>query len=313
MALRVQYRRGGRLGSKKAALLFAVSTAACGAADEMPAEEPLSLQAVLSIERIEDASRTETPSASAMAEFVLLPADADAHATLEAAGLRSGLPERIGCTEYNVADGGSRERGSPEPSRGVGVPEQLELLEAGDVSIHADGMVTRLALNLFPPSGRAGGVIYTTPDQSAEPLPADAVYAISASGSELIPPLDIQSRAPTALRDVALGGTSFERTSTIASGRSLELTWAEGEASDHVYVELTDGQNAVACMFADEDGAGTVPGALTSRFAQDSSVRVSVHRVREALRAQEPQRPGLSVLETMVRFDFEVTAVLRAE
>ena len=67
-----------RLGGVAAAFAFA----ACGGAEPAPADEPASLQAVLSIERLEDASHAASSSASAMAQFVVLPADADAHETL---------------------------------------------------------------------------------------------------------------------------------------------------------------------------------------------------------------------------------------
>jgi len=302
---------------------------ACGAADEARTGETASLQAVLSIERMEDATRDATPSASAMAQFVVLPSDADAHETLDAAGLRTLLPERTGCTEVSLGDGGPRDRagrdrasrdlaehdraGRPGGTRGTPFPASLELLEAGEVSIRADGMVTRLALNLFPPSGSASGVIYTTPDQSAAPLPPDTTYAISASGAGAIPPLDIQGRAPTALRDVTISGVPLERAAALALAQPLDLTWAEGEPSDRVYVELAADEFGILCTFPDEEGSGTVPSALTAKFAPEANVRVAVHRVREAVQSQEAPRPDGMVLETTVRFDFELTSSLRVE
>lgn len=296
-------------------LLVALLVVACGAADRAPVDDPASLQAVLSIERIEDASRGEVPSASAMAQFVVLPSDADAHETLDAAGLRTQLPERKGCTATAGSEGslrgaalrGERNRG------GQAFPDPLELLEAGDVSIHADGMITRLALNLFPPSGSASGVIYTTPDQSATPLPPDTIYAISATGSEAIPPLSIQQRAPGSLQDVTVSGTPLSRATSIAAGQPVDFTWAEGDGSDRVYVEVADERTSILCAFADEDGSGTIPAALTAKLAPESPIRVSLHRVRETLRAQEPPRVDALILETMVRFDFEITSTLRVD
>jgi len=308
---------------------------ACGAADEAPAGEPASLQAVLSIERVEDASHEETPSASAMAEFVILPAELDARETLDAAGLRTSLPERPGCVEVSLGEGVTRDaavRALRDRTNALqrtatvqrrGVPAQLELLDAGEVNIRADGMVTRLALNLFPASGSAGGVIYTTPDQSAEPLPAGTNYAISASGSGFVPRLDIRGNAPAALRDVTLGGAPLDRAATFTSAQPLDFTWAEGEASDRVYVELARGQTEVLCTFADEDGSGSVPSALTAKFPSDADVRISVHRVREAVRSRDPQHqstlitdpavPEQLLLDTTVRFDFELTSQLHVE
>jgi hypothetical protein len=291
-----------RLGGIAAALAFV----ACGGAEPAPADEPTSLQAVLSIERLEDASHAASSSASAMAQFVVLPADADAHETLDAAGLRTQLPERRGCSE--VA-GDVTLRSSAE--RGQGFREQLELLEAGDVSIQADGTVTRLALNLFPPSGSASGVIYTTPDQSA-PLPPDARYAIVATGSEAIPPLNIQQDAPSALRDVTLGGVPIERAAAIVAGQPLDLTWAEGDPGDRVFLEVAGGESSLLCSFADEEGSGSVPGSLTAKLGTDAA-RIALHRVRETLRSQEPPRADALILETLVRFDFELTRALRID
>jgi hypothetical protein len=275
----------------------------CGGAEPAPADEPASLQAVLAIERMENASGADSASASAMAQFVVLPADADAHQTLDAAGLRTQLPERRGCTESAPVVAG-RERSSV-------FAEQLELLEAGEVSIEAGEMVTRLALNLFPPSGSASGVVYTTPDRSAA-LPPGLSYAIVATGSDAIPPLAIRQEAPSSLRDVTIGGVPFERATALAAGQPLDFTWAEGEASDRVFVELDGSEGSVLCSFADDDGSGTVPAGLTAKLGNDA-VRVGFHRVRETVGALEPLRPDALIVETMVRFDFELTSTLRLE
>jgi hypothetical protein len=264
------------------------------------------LQAVLSIERMEDASRAETSSASAMAEFLVLPADADAHETLDAAGLRTQLPERTGCSE--AAPGATLRGGA---GQGQVFPEQLELLEAGEVSIQAGERVTRLALNLFPPSGSASGVIYTTPDQSAA-LPAASSYAIRATGSDSIPPLTIHQEAPSALRDVTVGGVPLERALSFTAGQPLDITWTEGDSTDRVFLELGGADANVICSFADDDGSGSVPGALTAKLGREA-VRVALHRVRETVGAQEPPRADALILETMVRFDFELTSTLRVD
>ena len=305
---------------------------ACGAASETPTEDSASLEAVLSIERVEDASREDDSlSASAMAQFVILPSEADVHDTLGAAGLRSQLPERTGCAEVVDADRPGSDGAGTERTAVEGTPtarrypllQPLELLEAGDVSVQADDMVTRLALNLFPPSGSASGVIYTTPDQSAVPLPPDANYSIRATGSGVIPPLTIEGQAPRALADVTVGGLPLERAQQLAAGQPLDLTWAEGAAGDRVYLELADAERSLACVFADEEGSGTLPGSLTARFSSGSVVRLSVHRVREAVMPDESFRldrrgmEGLGYetlsLETTVRFDFEITSALRVD
>jgi hypothetical protein len=166
------------------ALLGALVLSACGAANEAPADDSASLEAVLSIERVEDASRDlDSLSASAMAQFVILPSEADVHDTLGAAGLRSQLPERAGCAEVLDADRPGFEGAGSDRSAVEGTPnarryellQPLELLEAGDVSVQADEMVTRLALNLFPPSGSASGV--STPRRINQPRPCPPTRA----------------------------------------------------------------------------------------------------------------------------------------
>ncbi len=286
------------------ALALVLGAVACGGADQAPPGDAPSLRALLSIERIEEASG-EQPSASAMAQFVVLPSETDARDALDAAGLRSEVPDRAGCAEVAL----------PEVARADAnmlVPEQLELLEAGEVDIHAGGVVTRLALNLFPPSGSASGVIYTTPDQSADPLPADSDYSINATGSDSIPRLAIEGRAPGSLREVTLGGLPLA-TASVHAGQPLDLTWVEGDPADRVLVQLSDAETAIQCSFADMDGSGSVPGSLTARLAPASNARISLHRMREAVRTQEPQRADAMILETTVRFDFELTSVLRVQ
>jgi hypothetical protein len=248
---------------------------------------------------------------------VILPSEADVHDTLGAAGLRSQLPERAGCAEVLGTD----RPGSDGAAVRYELLRPLELLEAGDVSVQADDMVTRLTLNLFPPSGSASGVIYTTPDQSAVPLPPDASYSIRATGSGVIPPLTIEGQAPHALADVTVGGLPLARAQQLSAGQPLDFTWTEGATGDRVYLELADAERSLACVFADEEGSGTLPGSLTARFGSGSLVRLSVHRVREAVQLGESvrlDRRGMAGLETLslettVRFDFELTSALRVD
>jgi hypothetical protein len=264
---------------------------------------------------------------------VILPAELDVHDTLGAAGLRSQLPEKLGCTEIAIGEvpgrstatdgmaAGSSVTGSAA-SRRFNLRQPLELLEAGEVSIQAEDTVTRLALNLFPPSGSASGVIYTTPDQSADALPPNVAYSIRTTGSGMIPPLTIDGHAPAALADATIGGVPFQRAQALSAGQPIDLTWGEGSPGDRVSVELTDNERSLFCTFADEDGSGTLSSAVTSHLTPGSTVHLSLHRVREAVRLEAPnalkpvlEGAGLDSLglETTVRFDFEVTAALRVE
>jgi hypothetical protein len=71
------------------------------------------------------------------------------------------------------------------------------------------------------------------------------------------------------------------------------------------------------CSFSDDEGSGSVPAALTAKLGQDA-VRIGLHRVRETVRAQEPAHADVMLaetmtLETLVRFDFELTSTLRVD
>jgi hypothetical protein len=115
----------------------------------------------------------------------------------------------------------------------------------------------------------------------------------------------------------------LERAQQLTAGQPLDFTWAEGAAGDRVYLELADAERSLACVFADEEGSGTLPGSLTARFSSGSVVRLSVHRVREAVQPDEAVRLGTRgmerqgfetlSLETTVRFDFEITSALRVD
>ena len=69
---------------------------------------------------------------------------------------------------------------------------------------------------------------------------------------------------------------------------------------------------SVLCSFSDDDGSGSVPGALIAKLGNDGA-RLAIHRVRENVRAQEALRADALVLETRVRFDFELTTTLRID
>jgi hypothetical protein len=327
-SLRAKGHWGSRTVYGSSLALVALLLSACGGAGEAPADGNASLEAVLSIERVQEAGREESRSASALAEFVILPSELDVHDTLGAAGLRSQLPEKMGCSEIALGEvpGRSNVTGSgatgSAASRRFNLRQPLELLEAGEVSIQAEDTVTRLALNLFPPSGSASGVIYTTPDQSADALPPNAAYSIRTTGSGVIPPLTIDGHAPAALADATIGGVPFQRAQTLSAGQPIDLTWGEGSPGDRVSVELADNERSLFCTFADEDGSGTLSSAVTSHLTPGSTVHLSLHRVREAVRLEAPNalKPVLEGagldnlgLETTVRFDFEVTAALRVE
>lgn len=257
------------------------------------------MQGLLSVKRIEDIDGAEDARAHALAQFVRLPLDADPRGAMVLAGLDSQLPNVDHCLRPQEG----------EPSRsGYESLAHLELLAAGDVNIRAGGNVSRLALNLFPLSGAASGVLYTTRDQSAVPLPPRELYSIETTGSEEIPQLTLEGRAPDVLSNLTVGGVPLADGLRVSRGEPLDLTWAEGEGADVVYVQLVGDQDTFVCSFRDDQGSGTVPGSITSALPADSDARLSIHRVRELTLSQYEPR-----FESLLRFDFELSAGLHVE
>lgn len=295
-------------------------------------------------------TKNEGTSGTALAQFLVLPAEVDPRRTLDWAGLSATLPGPTRCWRPN---GGSGELslsrleaaalGSVDSlnSHGTEPNELLELLAAGEVVVRAGAQQTQLALNFFPPSGSASGVLYSSRDRAAEPLPAEREYLIEVSGSEQVPSLTIRAQAPAELNDVQLEGEQLVEGAVFASGEPIQWSWSHGAAGDRVYIHLhlsgdssdlgnlaqEEGTNSesvrsVVCAFEDSDGTGTIPAEFTADFTPNATVRVGLHRIREVLRAEElpkaatdPETSGFraTLVETTMRFDFEYATTLRSE
>ncbi|HEX6767534.1 MAG TPA: hypothetical protein VF103_18675, partial [Polyangiaceae bacterium] len=147
------------------------------------------------------------------------------------------------------------------------------------------------------------GVVYTTRDRAAEPLPAASRYTVATSGSSAIDPISVELSAPAALEGVALVDGPMGEIATLAAGRPVELRWKAGAAGDIVYVTLETDTLSTLCAYRDESGRGTLPAsALTS-----GSAALSVHR----LRATPFSSVGVGSGE--LRFDFEVSRAVTIE
>jgi hypothetical protein len=188
------------------------------------------------------------------------------------------------------------------------VPEedlaQAELLDAGEVTLVAGGVVTTLAPRAFPSAADAiSGVVYTTRDRAAEPLPAASRYTVATSGSTAIDPISVEFLAPAALDGVTLMGSPLGDIATLRTARTLDLAWNAGAPGDLVYVTLETDALSTVCAYRDDAGRGALPAsALTS-----GSGALSVHR----LRATPFSSVGLVSGE--LRFDFEVSRAVTIE
>ena len=148
------------------------------------------------------------------------------------------------------------------------------------------------------------GVVYTTRDRAAEPLPAAARYTIATSGSGALEAISVDLPAPSALDGVTVMGTPLGEIEGLGGGRPIEVRWAAGVAGDIVYVTLETDAASTLCAFRDDAGRGTVPASVVPPAGLAD---ISVHR----LRATPFASAGLGRGE--LRFDFELSGSFNIE
>ncbi|MBX3182505.1 MAG: hypothetical protein KF915_07745 [Polyangiaceae bacterium] len=296
---------GSRRSLGAAAVCALVAGLGCSTAvsGEPGGDELGATRALIRIERIETLA-PDGARAYALAHFAQVKGAAPRH-TLELLDLGEALPEVGSCI-----DGRSGE--APDAWSTTG---QVELLEAGEVTISTPTQVTSLAPRAFPTvRDLVSGVVYSSRDQAAEPLPSGTPYRVSASGSSVFAPIDVMAEAPEALSEVYVGGLSLSELSELPLAGSVPLRWAPsdsvrgqagaaGQAGDWVVFELTDGLSRVVCSFDDRAGKGVVPsGVIESSGLTGGSATLSLHRVRVATFGDEASTLG------EIRFDFEIAA-----
>jgi len=245
--------------------------------------------AVVVVERSADADMPEAVKAEAFAGFLSLPRELEPGRVLPIAGLALDLPAAGACKKL-------------EPDRRSIPTEELaraELLDAGEVTLAAGGVVTTLAPRAFPSAADAvSGVVYTTRDRAAEPLPAASRYTFATSGSGSLDPISAELPAPAALSGVTLVGSPFGEVSTLRAAGALELRWDAGLPGDVVYVSVETDAGSTLCAYRDDAGRGTLPATA---LPESGAAALSVHR----LRVTPFSSIGLGKGE--LRFDFELS------
>ena len=251
-----------------------------------------STHALITVERSSVLNSVETPRAAAFAGFVRTPPGVDASAMLRLAGFGLDLPAVGQCGEPN------HERISRIPLNPLG---RVEFLDAGDVMLRTSSTNALLATRALPAvTDLIAGVVYTTRDRAAEPLPAATTYTLTASGG-LLRAFNVNANAPAQLSAVNVGSTPLAELTNVAVHSAIAINWAAGLGRDLVYVELStqDGSATTRCTFRDDAGLGSVPAGA---FVGTGVGEVSLHRVHS-----EPFASG-SVDAGEVRFDFEQSA-----
>lgn len=285
----------GRAALRLGLALPAVALLALGCSAEMASYSTDaatgSTHALISIQRSASADGQTAARAGAVAGFVRMPADIDADSVLSLVGLGLQLPAPGTCT---------RRLTPSDPSLPMSSMGHVELLEAGDVSLDAANATTTLAPRAFPTiTDRISGVLYTTRDRSADPLPASVRYTVRTSGGVNVEPLMVSTEAPALFSNVTVGGVPLGDVGTIRTSQPLDFDWTGRSAEDLVYVELSksDGSAGAICTFHDAAGSGTVPAGTLDALGAG---RVAVHR----LRTREFSSAGIDSGE--LRFDFEL-------
>jgi hypothetical protein len=270
--------------------LLAIHAIACSVttAEDAAEAEAGSTHALVTVTRTASATAPEEVRADAFASFLRASATADAGSVLRGAGLSVELPAAGECHRTTL--------GQALPA---GPVTRAELLDVGEVTLVAGGSVTTLAPRAFPTvTDSISGVVYTTRDRTAAPLPAGSSYTIATTGGSALGPLSGEGQAPAALAGVKLAGVAFAEVGTLPAGQEIELAWAAGSASDRLYVEIDSDAGASLCAFHDETGHGVVPAAFAPPLGE---AVLSVHRLRQARFTEV----GLSRGE--LRFDFELS------
>jgi hypothetical protein len=287
-----------RIASARSRAFVALACSALGlgcsvtATDYSADAETGSTHGLITVERSQTENSSEAPRATAFAGFVRTPPEVDANAVMHLAGFGLDLPAVGQCAEPN------QERDSSMPLNPLG---RVEFLDAGDVLLRTASTSVPLATRAFPAvTDLIAGVVYTTRDRTAEPLPAATSYSLSTSGGALRP-FNVNANAPGLLSAVSVNSTALAGLSAISLRAPLQLAWTGGSAGDLVYVELTtqNGAATARCTFRDDAGAGSVP---VGAFVGTGAGELSLHRVhREAFTSG-------SVDAGEVRFDFEQSA-----
>jgi hypothetical protein len=242
------------------------------------------------------------PLTNVSAKFMRLSAAADAELAERVVGSPFDLPATGSCTVLSsTAD--------DEIASNLSSLGSIELLDAGDVTVKAEGTEMPLAARAFPNVGDlVFGVFYTSRDAASD-LPAPAKYVFESSGSGLLDRFEFEANAPGGPEKVRIDDADLTDGIELDEGVSAVVQWQTADAGgtskteDIVYVDVTSARGAaVRCAFTDI-GHGKIPGLFLRASALGplpTSATIAVHRVRQ----MQFTAPGVDLGE--VRFDLSV-------
>lgn len=276
-----------------------IAAAACsGESGGTEQDGTRSVRGLVTVER-SIAADQDSASATSVARFVDAPDSASTRDLLALAGLAQELPAEGQCQLPGVS-----------AARALSFTEVdvVELLDAGEVSVSANGEVRRLAPHAFPDvSGVASGVMYTSRDRAEQLLPAAASYTFTTTGTHWLPALSFSATAPKDLDNVTIGGVPLAELQQLSLTTPMDVTWGVGEGEDLVYVEVASGDDVLLCAFRDDAGAGSIAASDLATLRAADSVFVSVHRTRVVEQVDPSALRDSRLSGTELRFDFELT------
>jgi len=262
-------------------------------------------QGIVLVERI--ASGDGATQTNVSAKFMRLGAAADSELAERVVGSRLDLPALDECMTISsgAVDGVADSLASMGP---------IELIDVGDVTLHAGASTMTLGARAFPDVGDlVSGVFYTSRDATSE-LPAGETYVLEGTGAVVVDRFSIEADAPRAPEDVRVGDMPLVDGVMLEEGTPATVRWRVDELSrtargrgDLVLIDVRASSGAaVRCAFKD-DGEAIVPAEVVraaTRGAPSSAIRVpmtlAVHRVRQ----RSFGTMGIDAGE--VRFDFSV-------
>lgn len=259
-----------------------------------------STQAMLSVDRtVAAGDPSGSARAHASAYFLRLQAGADPNLAARLVGATHVLPAVGQCETVGVLS----DQAMPLATLGP-----VDLVDVGEVALEASSIRATFAARAFPDvADLVAGVVYTTRDLAADPLPDHGTYRFRIAGSASIPPVTLEALAPGPARDLLVAGLPLLGEPLAVRRGDLPVRWEPAVGTDLVYIELASMEDGpldrVRCTFAN-DGQAVIAASALPRAASQS---ISIHLVRrEGIVA-----PGLD--GGWIRFDLATSGTLRFE
>src|SRR5262245_49963859 len=259
-----------------------------------------STQAMLSVDRTAAAGDpTGSARAHASAYFLRLQASADPNLAARLVGATDVLPAVGQCEAVGVLSD------QPMPLATLG---PVDLVDVGQVALEASNIRATFAPRAFPDvADLVAGVVYTTRDLTADPLPDHGTYTFRIAGSNAVAPVTLEALAPGPAREISVAGLPLRNETLVVARGDLAVRWEPAVGTDQVYIELASTEDGpldrVRCSFAN-DGQAIISASALPRAAMQS---ISIHLVRR----EGVAAPGLE--GGWIRFDLATSGTLRFE